>query len=688
MHSTMWPVILAAAAAAAGAVLIEWFTALRRGGGRRGLPSIVVGAALLAAGAILNFEADVASGLFKSFAMRWFVQEKVCLLGGTVVAICGVIWRLANMSDRRRLDGLEHSLAEKSSELSSTRSVLASVVRTSVSGVMILEALRDGRSVVDFRCRFMNDEAAQVLGRSAADLMGKRILEVLPCVREQGLFQQALSVLETRQPFWDERTAHVQGREISYQVALVRHGDGILTTFTDVSERAQTEKKLAHVARHDGLTDLPGRAMLADRIAQAITRARRSPEYRFALLLLDLDRFKIINESLGPEAGDRLLVGVAKRLQSVLRGLDVPVRPGAEHLAARLGGDEFGVLLDGILDPHAAMVAAERLHEGLAAPFSIGGQAVITAASVGIVIADATHEQPEQVLRDADTAMYQAKQAGRGRSVIFDEKMHQAVVERLTMEKDLRQAAGNRGFALHYQPIVVLETLALRGFEALIRWPHPQRGLVRHDHFIGLAEETGLIVPIGAWVLQEACRQLRAWRVERGEDLTMSINLSKKQLEDPGLVDTVRGAISAAGVEPPSVVLEITESTIMDNLKALVPVLAGLKATGVRLAMDDFGTGHSSLSFLHQLPVDILKVDRSFVMKSGAGGRNDAIVRTIVHLAHDLDMQVVAEGVETSEQLRLLQGLRARYGQGYLFGKPAPAEAAGAVLPKEHRFAA
>jgi diguanylate cyclase (GGDEF)-like protein len=386
--------------------------------------------------------------------------------------------------------------------------------------------------------------------------------------------------------------------------------------------------------------------------------------------------------------GDRLLIDVAERLTANVRELDLPARTGAEHMPARLGGDEFVVLLDGIRDARSAMVVADRLHEALSKPFTFDDEQVLTSVSIGIVISHSGYEQPDELLRDADTAMFQAKKAGKARSVIFDKQMHKEAIERMALEKVLRVATDKLQFRLNYQPIVAFESLALRGFEALIRWQHPERGMIRPDIFIGLAEEIGLIVPIGEWVLREACRQLKQWRDLRGGPIRMAVNLSKVQLDEPGLAEMVRRVIAETEIDPGDLVLEITESTVMDNVDALIPVLNELRATGARLAMDDFGTGHSSLSLLHQIPIDILKVDRSFVMKSGEGGKYDAIVRTIVRLARDLDMQVVAEGVETAEQVLMLQKLKAEYGQGYFFDKPLESADAEKLIGPDHRYSA
>ena len=694
MSSALLKTILLAGGLVGVAVVIELVVGrwLRPRSGR-GLPSIVVGLALVMAGGLLAIGGPrtplVSMPMIKNPADRRFVKETICFFGGSLLVCYGVLGQLGSLAERRLVTRLDTDLRQKSVELDSSRGVLASVVRSSVSGVMMLDAVRDGPNLVDFCCRFMNEEAEQVLRRKAATMIGGRLLELMPCLMQEGLLQEAVNTLETGTPFRDERSTTFDGREMWYQVALVRHGDGIIATFTDVSGRKQTEKKLHHAASHDALTDLPSRTLVSDRIAQALTRAQRYPDYHFAVLLLDLDRFKIINESLGPEIGDGLLIEIAKRLRDNIRAIDLPSRLGAEHLPARLGGDEFVVLLDGIYDPRAAMLAAQRIHEVIVEPFTIQGNEVMTTASIGIVISNSSYEQPEEMLRDADTAMYQAKKAGKARSVIFDEQMHQEVLARLNLEKDLRLATEQMAFKLNYQPIIVLETMALRGFEALIRWPHPQRGLIRPDLFIGPAEELGLIVPIGEWVLREACRQVKAWQELRGQSLSITVNVSRVQLDDPGLVKTVERVIREAGVDPRYIVLEITESTVMDNIDSVIPILNDLKKVGVRLAMDDFGTGHSSLSFLHQVPMDILKVDRSFVMKSAEGNsRYDAIVRTIVHLARDLGMHVVAEGVETARQVLLLKNLKCSYGQGYFFAKPLEAAEAEKLIGLDHRFSA
>ncbi|MHC4416093.1 MAG: putative bifunctional diguanylate cyclase/phosphodiesterase [Planctomycetota bacterium] len=691
MSEALIQLIFSAVAAAFLVIVTEVVVGHFRPTVRRGLPSTLVGLGLLAAGGVLTVAGprNLPFSWLENPLTRVFIRETVCLFGGALFLVCGVIWQIAGGAGRRHMLRLGQELRQTNFDLASAQEVLASVVRSSVSGVMMLDAIRDHAGVVvDFVCQFINEEAEQLLGRRASDLLGKPLLEQVPCLKEQGLLYEAVTVLDSRRTFRDERSCQHDGREMWYQIAVVKHGDGVIATFTDVSRRKRTEKKLQHAAKYDGLTDLASRSLLVDRLTQAITRRRRLPEYKFAVLFLDFDRFKIVNDSLGHKVGDQLLISVADRLRANLREIDTPALIGGEHVPARLGGDEFVVLLDGIPDARAALVVAERLQDMLAEPHILEGHEVISTASIGIVVIDGNYEQPEDILRDADTAMYQAKSAGKARSVIFDEKMHREVLERLTLEKELRQATEEEAFKLNYQPIVNLETAALRGFEALIRWPHPKRGIVPPDQFITLAEELGLIVPIGGWVMREAARQLRCWQERRpGYPLSMTVNLSKKQLSDPDLTASVAELIEQIEIEPKYLVLEITESTIMDNIDELTPVLAGLHEVGVRLAMDDFGTGHSSLSFLHRVPMDFLKIDRSFINRTGEGRKYEAIIETIVRLAHNLDMEVVAEGVETEDQTALLQSLKCNYGQGYLFSKPLEAQDAEKLVGSDYRFA-
>ncbi|MHC4128046.1 MAG: putative bifunctional diguanylate cyclase/phosphodiesterase [Planctomycetota bacterium] len=646
--------------------------------GSRGVTSILIGFGLLFVGAAVTVleQSEVLASvpLLEEPDSREVIRDYVGFFIGGLFLGYGIIVRFSSGASRGHIQYLHDTLGQSSKELSSTQELLTSVVRSSLSGVMILQAIRDEAGIIsDFQCRLMNEEAQQILGRSATVLLGEPLTKHVPCIKDEGFFHEAVSVMETRLPFRDERCCDYGGRNRWYQITMVRHGDGIIATFADVSGRKKTENE---------------RSLLTDRLAQAITRAKRLPNYKFAVLFLDFDRFKIINDSLGHEVGDQLLIAISERLRANLRGLDTPARIGDAHLPARLGGDEFVVLLDGIVDGRDALIVAERLQEALSKPYILEGHEVISTASIGIVFSDGNYERPDDILRDADTAMYQAKSSGKARHVVFDEHMHSEVIQRLNLEKELRRAADQDEFTLNYQPIVSLATAQVRGFEALIRWNHPERGVISPAQFIGLAEELGLILPIGDWVLREACLQLRRWQQERQglSPLSMTVNLSKKQLTHPDLVASVDALIKEVGVKPSSIVLEITESTIMDNFDAITPVLSELHEVGVLLAMDDFGTGHSSLGFLNLVPMDILKIDRSFINRTGNARQHSAIIQSILQLAHAMEMEVVAEGVETEEQLILLQDLECNYCQGFLFSKPLAPEQAQQFIAESHRF--
>jgi diguanylate cyclase (GGDEF)-like protein len=435
-------------------------------------------------------------------------------------------------------------------------------------------------------------------------------------------------------------------------------------------------------ARSDALTGLPNRALLTDRLEQAIRRCGRDPEYKFAVLFLDFDRFKIINDSLGHEVGDQLLISISERLSANLRASDTASHFGEGHVPARLGGDEFVILLDGISDFADAIRVAERLQEALAAPHRIGDHDVISTASIGIVTSAGNYDRADDVLRDADTAMYQAKSTGKARHVVFDDRMHQEAVDRLELEEDMRRAIDAGDFWLSYQPIVSLSTGELRGFEALMRWTHPQRGPVSPDDFIALAEEIGVIVPIGRWALLEASRQLKSWhgRFPHDPPLTMNVNLSKHQLRQGDLVEMVDGILRQTQLDPGSLKLEITEGAIMDCPEAMNALLHELKGLGVLLCMDDFGTGHSSLSHLHRFPIDVLKIDRTFVLNTDGNREYAAVIHAIITLAHTLKMTVVGEGVETLGQLAQLQALECDSAQGNLFSESMTPEAAEAYM--------
>ena len=419
-------------------------------------------------------------------------------------------------------------------------------------------------------------------------------------------------------------------------------------------------------------------------LERAIANTRGHSTYLFAVLFLDLDRFKAINDSLGHLAGDELLMGVVLRLRASLCHTDT---------VARVGGDDFAILVRNI-DVDRAVDLADRIHQALIVPFELRGQEVFVTASIGIAVggepAASLREQPEHLLRDAHTAMYRAKALGAGRYQVFNASMQDAAVERLQLETDLRMALKRREFLLHYQPFVCLATGRIIGFEALVRWQHPLRGLVSPVKFIPVAEETGAIVPLGEWVLEEACRQLRLWEGMFNFDrpLIMSVNLSGKQFAQPDLVARIQEILGATGLSAESLKLEITESVVMDDVESAIAVLKHMKALKVKLGIDDFGTGYSSLSYLSRFPTDTLKVDKSFVgrMELESEGENVAIVRTIVALAHALGMDVIAEGVETAAQLAKLRAIGCEYGQGYFFAKPLPSDEATALMASEPQW--
>jgi diguanylate cyclase (GGDEF)-like protein len=441
------------------------------------------------------------------------------------------------------------------------------------------------------------------------------------------------------------------------------------------THRALQESKehFRHAAFHDSLTDLPNRSLFSDYLKLAIERSKRQSDYLFAVLFLDLDRFKYINDSLGHSSGDQLIVELARRLQGCLRQVDT---------VSRFGGDEFAILLDGIKDPSDAIRVAEKIQDELLRPFELGGHEAFTSASIGIALSSAGYDQPDLILRDADTAMYRAKDAGKSCYELFDLEMHSRAVIRMRLENDLRRAVERNEFCVYYQPIMSVETGRLSGFEALVRWQHPERGLVAPSEFIPVAEETGMIGQLGSWILEESCRQMHAWHQEHPANraLTMNVNLSSKQLIQSGLVQEVSDILKRTGLGARSLKLEITESVVMENAELAATMLKQLSDLNVHLCIDDFGTGYSSLSYLHRFPVDTLKIDRSFVNRIEEKDENVEIVRTIATLARNLGMEVVAEGVESEDQLACLKALRCEYAQGYLFSRALTADAAYAFM--------
>ena len=429
-------------------------------------------------------------------------------------------------------------------------------------------------------------------------------------------------------------------------------------------------------ALHDDLTGLPNRALFADRLQQAIDRSNRDQTLR-AVLFLDLDHFKVVNDSLGHKSGDELLITVARRLQACLR-------PG--DTAARLGGDEFTVLLDGISDIGDAIRVSERIAEALEEPIELGWRQVFISVSAGIALMEDGSQRPDTLLRNADVAMYEAKKEGKGGCKVFNSGMYTKALRRLEMENELRRAIERGELRVYYQPKVLLSTGKITGMEALVRWEHPEHGLVLPDEFIPLAEETGLIVPLGQWVLRETCRQAREWQEQypTASSLATSVNLSVKQFREPYLVQNLKETLREQGLDPRCLQLEITESVVAYDVEYAVGLLRKLKGLGVRLAIDDFGTGYSSLVSLQRFPLDDLKIDRGFVAGLGEDSQDEAIAGLVIDLAHALGMRAIAEGVETMEQLARLRGMGCDQAQGAYFWKPLTSEAVAALLADPH----
>jgi len=620
---------------------------------------------------------------------------------------------------------------------------------------MLVELCPDTIAIhCDRRLVYVNPAGVELLGaQSSQDLIGRSIYDFVHPDYVRAIVKRLKLMKLDGQParLLEQQLIRLDGQIVDVEIAgiptLYGGREAVQVIVRDISDRKKAAAQLLRAAYYDALTQLPNRSLFNQKLAEALQRSKQDPDYQFAVLFLDLDRFKVINDSLGHLVGDSLLVEIAHRLEACV---------GASDTIARLGGDEFTILLDGISSPRKAMELAETIHGELAMPFYIEGHEIFTTTSIGIVpsrgpateVGDdpkdyhcLLYNNPEDFLRDADIAMYHAKEQGKARSEVFDLSMHTQTLALLQLETDLRQAVfGSRkpsemsgpiansesaatatatggvtadlapfpvfsphlptlnDFIIHYQPIVSLLTGRIVGFEALVRWMHPRRGLVSPVEFIPVAEETGLIVPLGAWVLEEACRQLASWQDQlktwnleqysASSELTVSVNLSGKQLNQPNLIAEIDEILAKTGCDPKSLKLEITESILVENFRTSLIALAQLKARNIHLAIDDFGTGYSSLSYLHQFPLKSLKIDRSFVRRLdekssaylGEYNQPQQIIKAIVSLAHNLGLQVTAEGIETRKQMQFLHHLRCDYGQGYLFAKPLPATEATQLL--------
>ena len=558
---------------------------------------------------------------------------------------------------------------------------------------LITENAADMIAVVDRNGhRLYNSPAYQrILGYSAEELAATssldqiypddraRVLEASEKARNTGLGEQLEYRIRHKDGSW---------RFLESTASAIRSPEGetigLVIVNRDITERKRTEERLAHQSFHDGLTDLPNRALFLDRLQRAITLSRRHSDFKFAVLFIDIDEFKVFNDSLGHAAGDSLLIQIAQRLTASLRGADTISRPGVgedaepsvgESTLARPGGDEFTVLIEELHDPSDAIRVAERIQHRLAIPFDFNGQEIVLSISIGIAFSNHGAVEAQEILGDAEIAMYRGKSSGKARCEVFDHAMHAGAIKRLQLETDLRKALELNQFRVYYQPIVSLRNGQIAGFETLSRWERPE-GLVMPGEFIEVADETGIILPINRQLLYDACRQLSSWQALFPSDppLTVNVNIAPRQFAQPDLAFQIGKILQETGLDPCCLNLEITETIAMADADRSAVVLSELKALGVRLDIDDFGTGYSSLSRLQRFPVDTLKIDRSFISRMDTDVETREIVRIIVMLAHGLRLKVVAEGVETQAQADMLKDIGCERAQGYLYSKPAPAE--------------
>jgi diguanylate cyclase (GGDEF)-like protein/PAS domain S-box-containing protein len=603
--------------------------------------------------------AQIQQGILDSFAAwtRSFII--VALVGRQVLSL------LENLSLARHL---EARVIERTAELRASEQRFQALVQHSSEVVILVSA--------DGKVEYVSESMTRVFGYSEAHLLSRPLSQILDAdagarLRE-GLAEVAerpYGVLELELPLRHRCTVQFTITNLLDNPSV----GGLVLNTRDISERRQLEDQLVHQAFHDSLTSLANRALFKDRVDHAVARTKcQTPSV--AVLFLDLDGFKEVNDSLGHAAGDRLLIQVAERLHACVRPSDT---------VARFGGDEFAVLIEDASDDLDVTQVAERVLEGLRQPFVVNGRELHVRGSMGIARMDSDVDGADQLLRNADLAMYRAKAAGRGGYERYDPEMHTELVARVQLEADLRRALEEGELFLHYQPTFDLGSGQIVGAEALARWRHPSRGLVAPTEFIPLAEASGLIRPLGAWVLREACRQAAEWQrtaPPRERPLALNINLSGRQLQYPEVVDDVARALEESGLPPDSLVLEMTESVLMDDNENVLDILRRIKQLGARLAIDDFGTGYSSLSYLHRFPVDMLKIDRSFVERLSHASDNAELARTIVRLGQSLQLVTVAEGVEDSAQFLALRRMGCDVGQGYYFGRPMESEEISRLL--------
>lgn len=520
---------------------------------------------------------------------------------------------------------------------------------------------------------YVNQRWCQISGLTPEAVLQDRWFQgIHPDDRERVTAEWAQSVPKNRSFKLEFRFQHPHGQVkwVYAQISPEKNGKhdliGYVGSITDITELKQTQDLLKHNSLHDPLTHLPNRTLMLERLELTLNKANRNSHYDYAVLFLDLDRFKVINDSLGHAAGDQLLIALSQRLKTYLRTID---------LVARFGGDEFVILLEGIDNPAAVVQIVDRILADCQTPYIISGHEIFPSFSVGIVLGSPEYHCASDLIRDADIAMYRAKTEAHSSYIFFDEAMHAQSLQRLTLETDLRKALEDKNFSLYYQPIIELDNQRLVGFEALVRWHHPADGITLPNDFIPMAEEIGLIVPLDRWVFHTACQQLAAWRRQYASSLSlkMNINLSAKDLGKPDFVEVVDQSLAETGLKGDDIILEITESILIADIEQTIYTLTQLTLRGIQISIDDFGTGYSSLRYLQRLPINSLKIDRSFVRQMQTDNQNHQLIGTILALGNQLDLTVVAEGIETMEQLRSLQQLGCQLGQGYFFSPPRPA---------------